>query len=96
MFVVLLGLIPLTIYLGSKLPGRSYYLMSAVIAIEILIPFFMSFEGRKPQPRELVTIAVMAAMVTIARVAVGPETVVQEAELELRRRGVQSAFIAWR
>ena len=70
MFVVLLGLIPLTIYLGSKLPGRSYYLMSVVIAIEILIPFFMSFEGRKPQPRELVTIAVMAAMVTIARVAV--------------------------
>ncbi len=70
MFIVLFAAIPLTIYFGSKLPGRSYYLLSALIAIEILIPFFLSFEGRKPQPRELVTIAVMAALVTIARVAV--------------------------
>ena len=53
-----------------KLPGRSYYLLSAVVALEILIPFFMAFEGRRPQPRELVTVAVMSALVTIARVAV--------------------------
>ena len=70
MYVVLLVAIPLTLYISLKLPGRSYYLMSALVAIEILIPFFLAFEGRKPQPRELVTVAVMAAMATIARVAV--------------------------
>ena len=70
MLVMLLLVIPATLLLGMKLPGRSYYLLSAVVALEILIPFFMAFEGRKPQPRELVTVAVMAALVTIARVAV--------------------------
>ncbi len=70
MFLMLLIVIPATLLLGMKLPGRSYYLLSAVVAIEILIPFFMAFEGRKPQPRELVTVAVMSALVTIARVAV--------------------------
>ena len=70
MFVMLLVVIPATLLLGMKLPGRSYYLLSAIVAIEILIPFFMAFEGQKPQPRELVTVAVMAALVTIARVAV--------------------------
>ena len=70
MLIVLLAVIPATLLLGMKLPGRSYYLLSALVALEILIPFFMGFEGRKPQPRELVTVAVMAALVTIARVAV--------------------------
>jgi energy-coupling factor transport system substrate-specific component len=70
MFLMLLVVIPATLLLGMKLPGRSYYLLSAVVAIEILIPFFMAFEGRRPQPRELVTVAVMSALVTIARVAV--------------------------
>ena len=70
MFVMLLAVVPATLILGIKLPGRSYYLLSAIVAIEILIPFFMAFEGRKPQPRELVTVAVMSALATIARVAV--------------------------
>ena len=70
MFVMLLAVIPATLLLGMRLPGRSYYLLSAVVALEILVPFFMAFEGRRPRPRELVTVAVMAALVTIARVAV--------------------------
>ena len=70
MFVMLLVVIPATLLLGLMLPGRTYYLLSALVALEILIPFFMAFEGRRPQPRELVTVAVMAAFVTIARVAV--------------------------
>lgn len=70
MFVMLFAVIPATLLLGMKLPGRSYYLLSAVVALEILVPFFMAFEGRRPRPRELVTVAVMAALVTIARVAV--------------------------
>ena len=70
MIVMLLVVIPATLLLGMRLPGRSYYLLSAIVALEILVPFFMAFEGRRPKPRELVTVAVMAALVTIARVAV--------------------------
>lgn len=70
LFLVAFIAVPITLYFSLKLPGRSYYLMSAAVALEILIPFFLSFEGRKPQARELVTVAVMAAIVTIARVAV--------------------------
>lgn len=70
MLVMLLAVIPATLLLGMRLPGRSYYLLSAIVALEILIPFFMAFEGRRPRPRELVTVAVMSALVTIARVAV--------------------------
>ena len=70
MFLMLLVVIPATLLLGVRLQGRSYYLLSALVALEIMVPFFMAFEGRRPQPRELVTVAVMSALVTIARVAV--------------------------
>lgn len=63
-------LIPLTLYLGSLLPGRGFYLTSTAIIIELLIPFFMAFEGRRPQARELVIIAVMCAISIVSRVAI--------------------------
>ena len=63
-------LIPLTLYLGSKLPGRGFYLTSTAIIIELLIPFFLAFEGRRPQARELVIIAVMCAIAIVSRVAI--------------------------
>ena len=70
MVVMLLVVIPLTLYFGRLIPGRSWYLLSGIVGVEILIPFMMSFEGRKPQARELVTIAVMAAFAVIARIAI--------------------------
>ena len=63
-------LIPATLFLGTKLHGRSYYITGTLIIIELLIPFFMAFEGRKPQARELVVIAVMCAIAIAARVAI--------------------------
>ena len=42
--------VPATLILGSKMPGRWYYLTSTLIIIELLIPFFLKFEGRKPRP----------------------------------------------
>lgn len=63
-------LIPLTIYLGSRLPGRSYYLTSSLILLEIMLPFFLAFEGRKPQARELVVIAVLCALAVAGRVVI--------------------------
>ena len=62
--------IPLTLYLGTKLPGRSYYITSTLIIIEMLVPFFLAFEGRKPQARELVLISVMCAIAIASRVAI--------------------------
>lgn len=63
-------LLPATVFLGAKLPGRSYYITGTLIMIQLLIPFFMAFEGRKPQARELVVIAVMCAIAIVGRVAI--------------------------
>lgn len=62
--------IPLTLFLGSKLVGRSYYITGTFIIIQLMIPFFMAFEGRKPQARELVVIAVLCAIAVVGRVAI--------------------------
>lgn len=63
-------LIPLTIFFGSKLSGRSYYLTSTFVLVEIMLPFFLAFEGRKPQARELVVIAVLCALAVAGRVVI--------------------------
>lgn len=63
-------IIPLTLFLGTKLPGKGYYITGTLIITEMMIPFFMAFEGRKPQARELVIIAVMCAIAVVSRVAI--------------------------
>lgn len=68
--LVFLLLIPATLYLGSKLPGRSYYITGTAMIVELMLPFFMAFEGRKPQARELVIIAVMCAIAVAGRAAI--------------------------
>ena len=68
--LVFLLLIPATLYLGTRLPGRSYYITGALIVIELMLPFFLAFEGRKPQARELVVIAVMCAIAITGRAAI--------------------------
>lgn len=70
MLFILLVLIPLTVYLGGKLPGRGYYLTSTLVLLEIMLPFFLAFEGRKPQARELVVIAVLCALAVASRVLI--------------------------
>lgn len=68
--IVFLVVIPLTLVLGSRLSGRAYYVTSTLIIAELLIPFFLAFEGRKPQARELVLLAVMCALAVAGRVAI--------------------------
>lgn len=63
-------LIPATLFLGTNIPGRSYYITSTLMILELMVPFFMAFEGRKPQARELVVIAVMCAIAIVARTAI--------------------------
>lgn len=68
--ILVLLLIPATLYLGTHLKGRWYYLTSTLVIIEAMVPFFLSFEARRPQARELVIIAVMAALAVAGRVAI--------------------------
>ena len=67
---VFLLLIPATLYLGAKLPGRSFYITGTLIIIELMLPFFLMFEGRKPQARELVLVAVLCAIAVAGRVLI--------------------------
>ena len=68
--LVLLVLIPATLYLGTHLRGRWYYLTSTLVILEAVAPFFFLFEARRPQARELVILAVMAALAVAGRVAI--------------------------
>lgn len=67
---VILLLVPLTIYLGIRVFGdRKYTFISLFVLLEALLPFFLLFEGRKPQARELVVIAVLCAVGAAGRAA---------------------------
>ncbi len=68
--LVIFLLIPATLYLGTQMTGRAYYLTSTLLIIEMMLPFFFAFETRKPQARELVLLAVMCALAVAARVVV--------------------------
>ncbi len=60
---LILLLIPLTLWIGEVyLAGRNYYMISLLILAECMLPFFLAFERRKPQARELVVVAVLCAI----------------------------------
>ena len=68
--VLILLLIPVTLFVGEAyLGGRKYLFISLVIMLEMMLPFFMVFESRKPQARELVIIAVLCAIGVAGRAA---------------------------
>ena len=69
LLIFLIG-IPATLWLGTLLPGKGYLVTSTLVILEILLPFFLSFEGRRPQARELVLMAVLGALAVAARVAI--------------------------
>ena len=66
--VLILLLVPLTLFVGARYFGnRRYYATSLLVMLECMLPFFLIFEGRKPQARELVIIAVLCAMSVAGR-----------------------------
>ena len=68
--LLILLLIPLTLFVGVYyFAGRKYYFISLLILLECMLPFFLIFEGRKPQARELVLIAVLVALNVAGRAA---------------------------
>ena len=67
---LILLLIPLTLFVGVQLlGGRKYYFVALLVLIESMLPFFLLFEGRRPQARELVVIAVLCAIGVAGRAA---------------------------
>ncbi len=62
--------IPLTIFVGWMYFGdRRYFLISLLILAQTMLPFFLVFEGRKPQARELILLAVLCAIGVAGRAA---------------------------
>jgi energy-coupling factor transport system substrate-specific component len=63
-------LIPATIWAGIVFLGdRKYLFVSLMIVVYTMIPFLMGFEGRKPQARELMVLAVLIAIGVAGRAA---------------------------
>ena len=54
-------------WLSGIFGNRKYYILSLVIVVYSIIPFFMVFEGRKPQARELIILATLAAIAVAGR-----------------------------
>ncbi|MDR1464952.1 MAG: ATP-binding cassette domain-containing protein [Oscillospiraceae bacterium] len=62
--------IPLTILAGVYLLGdRKFYFISLLVLLETMLPFALLLEGRKPQARELVVLAVLSAIGVVGRTA---------------------------
>lgn len=66
---VILLLIPGTLMLSRTFGQRRYYLCSVLFILYSMVPFFLRFEKRKPQAREVVSIAVMCAIAVASRAA---------------------------
>lgn len=68
--VVTVVMIPVTAYFGGILLPRSQHgLVSALVLIECMLPFFLVFEGRRPKARELVLLAALCALGVAGRAA---------------------------
>ena len=67
--LILVG-VPAVLFVGScYFDLKNYYLMALLVLLACMLPFFMVFEGRRPQARELVIIAVLCALGVAGRAA---------------------------
>ncbi len=65
--VLILLAIPIVIALGAYLfKDRNYIMISLIVLVLTILPFFMVFERRKPKAREIVLIAMMCAVAVCA------------------------------
>lgn len=68
--VLIILIIPATILFGMFCLGdRKYYFVSMLILLYSMLPFAMVFEKRRPQARELIVLAVLAAIAVAGRAA---------------------------
>ncbi|MGO1372070.1 MAG: ECF transporter S component [Senegalia sp. (in: firmicutes)] len=72
-FSILFVIIPIVITIGIKLfNDRKYNLISIIIAFLSCLPFFIRFERRKPETREIMVIVVMASISATSRIIFAP------------------------
>ncbi|MCQ2420197.1 MAG: ATP-binding cassette domain-containing protein [Clostridia bacterium] len=68
--IISIVLIPLTLFVSIRiLHNQKYYFTMLLVLLECMLPFFLVFEGKKPQARELVVIAVLCAIGVAGRAA---------------------------
>ena len=66
--IIIFIIMPLVIIVGVMLfNDRSYSIISILLAFLACIPFFLSFEKKRPKAREIIIIAVMSAISTVGR-----------------------------
>lgn len=65
---ILVVLVPLTVWFFSRF-DRKYYLSGLTVILLTMAAFFLHFESRKPQARELVILAVLCALAVGSRAA---------------------------
>ncbi len=56
---------PLTILIGMQFGKSKYMVVSMILLVYTMLPFFMVFEKRKPKAREIVLIAMMSALTVV-------------------------------
>ena len=56
---------PLTIFIGMQFGKSKFMVVSVILLIYTMLPFFMVFEKRKPKAREIVLIAMMSALTVV-------------------------------
>lgn len=66
--LIIILLIPFTIAVGTKFGQSKYMIVSVLILVYTMTPFFMVFEKRKPKAREIVLIAMMSALTVVLQV----------------------------
>ena len=69
--LILLIAIPLSVYLCARF-DRKYYVGGSLVILLTILAFFLRFEQRKPQARELVLLAVMSALAVASRAVFAP------------------------
>lgn len=68
--VLMLLIVPALLYLSVRIfHGKKYMISSLIVVFAAMLPFFMVFEGRKPKAREIMVIAVLAALGVSGRAA---------------------------
>ena len=65
---ILVVLVPLAVWFFSRF-DRKYYLSGLTVIVLTMAAFFLHFESRKPQDRELVILAVLCALAVGSRAA---------------------------
>lgn len=66
--LIAFGLFIGALALSSALKDRHYLLLSLVLLCAALLPLFLRLERRKLEPRELVLLAVLAALAAVSRI----------------------------